>query len=390
LDRLGTAHGVIRDATRIDSHLLGLMLTKENFQILETSFDSVTAAREFSKDVLETLGERCLVLPGRSALDKVEAYWAGPTGSLPIEVDDEINSEEKVYAQLRVSYFIDHDWHQVRQLNFLAISKKALADIQVCAGLRLLPRRLGREYASSPQRNEETLLAGVKATLEDRTVQKDLKASLSRQIFYFEEVEVTAKVLDENGYKRIGLSSTVQKKLDLKNEQAGVRMQRLVHTVHERFRIGQLSLPQPFLIASLRIDLNTRLLWLGYTKGDSLPEFMSKVLAYAKPPEVRPHQLPLDQELCTYIMDGTVAKQSCASIAAYLADFRVKDSFIHPTARRDRVDASPSSGADNRESYASKLTDLVKQFGIDPNPVQRSIIHWSDELMKRNQSQHES
>jgi hypothetical protein len=381
-DKFETAYGVIRDARRIESDLFGLMISKSNFESLEKSFNSKMEARKFAKDVLDILGGQSLLLPNRQTLDKIVDLWSA---SLPGASLDEMDNEEKVYAQFSVSYFIDHEWHQVRQLNFLAVSEDALPLILDCAEIRSLPANLGRESIPHPQEVGKTLIDGVQSTLANRTVRQDLIAALRRQTFYFLEVEAETNVRDDNKFTRSGLALVVGKQLDLDETSPRFMMQERVHSIHERFRIGQLHHSEPFLIRSSRLDFNTRLLWKGYTKGDRLPAIqshLSKILVFSKPPKARPHQLPLEQELCIYIMDDTAIEQAMVSIFAYL-QMLTASSSIHGTFRRDRVRVSATKGRDNREKHAFKLLDITETFNVGLEYLRHNIEKWADDLWRR-------
>jgi hypothetical protein len=138
------------------------------------SFNTAVEASEFSKQILQTLGNRYLALPNRNTLEILETLWTGH-GILGV-----LGKDINMYTQLRVSYFINHEWHQVRQLSYLAVTDEAMPLIQACAGLRRLPGRLDNGCVSNPQRTENTLTAAIKATLEDRTVR--LASRAQRQI----------------------------------------------------------------------------------------------------------------------------------------------------------------------------------------------------------------
>jgi hypothetical protein len=383
LDRFETAYGVIRDATRIESDLMGLMISKSNFDTLEKSFNSTMEAREFAKDILDILGQRSLLLPNSQTLDKIVDLWSG---SLPGACLDEMENEEKVYAQLSVSYFIDHDWRQVRQLNFLAVSEDALPLILTCAGLRRLPGNLGHESISHPKEVEKTLIDAVQQTVNNRTVRQDLIAALRRQTFYFLEVEIETNIRDDNAYTRSGLALAVGKRLDLDERSPGYLMQERVHSTHERFRIGHLHHSASFLVRSSRLDVNTRLLWKGYVKGDRLSakmSHMSRVLVFSRAPQVRPHQLPLEQELCIYIMDNTATEQAMVSIVAYLNSLS-RDNFISGTSRRDRVRLSIKHGRDNSETYTFTFMNIVGTFNVGIDHLLQTVNKWEEELSGRS------
>jgi hypothetical protein len=383
LDRFGTAYGVVRDARRIESESFGLIITKQNFSTLMHSFDNEIKAREFSHGVLKTLGQRSLLLPSQSVLEKIEQLW---TGRLSMVLDPS-PAEDRIYVQLRVSYFIDHEWQQIRQLNYLAITDEALPLIQNCAGLRILPGRLGSEYILDPERTTNALIESIRHTLENRNVRQDLIAAIRRQTIYFEGFQEETKVLDDSGYMRKALVPGIQKQLDIDNLSPGIAMQALVYTTHERFRIGQIYQSQPFLITSSRVDFDTRLLWKGYSKGDRPPEnsyFMSKRLIYSPVPKVRPCQIPLEQDIAIFLMDGPTREESNCSIATYMDNFELK-SWVHWTVRCDRVDSalSPTGDRTNRKNYACRLEESESNFNVTKNDLNRKIKKWAYELSER-------
>jgi hypothetical protein len=118
LSHFESPQGLVRDARFIESRLRSLYVTRDNAQTLLQGFENPNTAMGFVRSILLTLSRRCVVLENEDVLNAVEDKWTGnvrPRNSLPQQTP-------KIYAQFRVSYFINHAWEQVRELAYLAVS----------------------------------------------------------------------------------------------------------------------------------------------------------------------------------------------------------------------------------------------------------------------------
>jgi hypothetical protein len=385
LHRFETIHGVVRDARRIESQLLGLVITKENFATLKNSFDKDRDGRNMVGEVLQALKARALLLPNRNALDKMESMWTGISRPNYGDEMEDAGERESIYVQFGVSYFIDHEWNQVRQLNYLAITKTVIPDLLDYADPRGRPQYSIPDSAFFPEMTRKSLSLAIQCLL-NRAVQQDFTAALRRKVYFFQDSDVETVSRDGNGMLRVSLAPKLEAKPDNHRNSPRELLQRLVHTTHERFRIGYLDIPQPFLVKSSRVDFDTRILWDGYTKGDSLPknkQNWSKVLVYSAPPDVRPHLLPSEQRLCLFIMDGSVTKQSDDSIIIKSLSDSGTQKFMYATSRKDCVGMLSPSSHDNRTTHLLEDSDLKDHFVVSSNDLRKSVQAWFQVLEKR-------
>jgi hypothetical protein len=386
LHKFETAQGVVRDARRIESQLLGLVITQENFSNLRDSFDDDVQLSQFAKQILQTLGLRAFLLPNRNAIDKMESMW---TGRLLDGYEEErhcVETEDDIYVQLRVSYFIDHEWNQVRQLNYLAVTEAVIPQLLECVCALGVSRRSIFDSSSCPKMTEESL-TDANQRLLNRNVRQDFVAALCRRTYFFDSTEKITESIDANNITRVSLTWRMIRRPDDKPGSPGLSMEHLVHTIHEKFRVGRLHISQPFLVNSSRIDFDSRILWDNYTNGEKLPGYLShygKVIVRSTPPKVRLHLLPLDQSLCLYSMDGSVTEQNTNELVESLGNSIAHD-HVYYTLRRDRTSVLSAASDDNRKCYAFRMKDLKPQCNVSEFELCDNIRDWYDIMKKRMQ-----
>ncbi|KAI9668201.1 MAG: hypothetical protein M1821_001021 [Bathelium mastoideum] len=375
LHKVETAHGLVRDARKIESQLLGLVITEANFQAVMDSFDTEVLARQFSRDVLSVLNQRHLILENQNALDKIGDLW---TGRSSFEQADVMHEDTKIFVQFRGSYFIDHEWNQVRQLNYLVVTEEVLPRLLARAEIRQ-PRQLPNfDTLSSPYVTERRLRIIINKLLK-QTVRYEFTHAICRRTFTLHGVDTEVTLADGNGFTRTTRRPRVQIRPDSGRHSPGVQMQDLVHSTHERFRIGHHSVIQPFLVTSSRVHFKPRVLWTGYQIGDSA------LLVYGKLPKIRPHlsSLASEQNLCLYIMDG--ATPDLESVSKDLDSSPFRD--VYRTVRRDRTYTTSLAAQENMEDEALWLVELDDE----PEFIQHENLHtvdysikcWREELSKR-------
>lgn len=116
---LVTSHGVVRDASIIESRLLALCLTEDDIETFLLSFPSVKKSHEAVAAILKCMKDSwCL---SAETLAAMEATWTGHSRSL-----DASEPNETFHTKLCFSMFVTSEWQPVRQLTYLAVSESAL------------------------------------------------------------------------------------------------------------------------------------------------------------------------------------------------------------------------------------------------------------------------
>jgi hypothetical protein len=116
-------HGVIRDASVIQTKLLGIVITENDVDDFLLSFPSEEAARTAVVAMVGFLKISWLVTG--ASLASLEAKWVSAVAENPLFV----NNEDNFLLKIAVQSFVDVEWEPVRQLIYFAISERALAEI---------------------------------------------------------------------------------------------------------------------------------------------------------------------------------------------------------------------------------------------------------------------
>lgn len=116
-------HGVIKDASVIQTKLLGIVITESDVENFLLSFASEEDAQTAVVAILGFLKNSWLVTG--ASLVSLEAEWFNGFAENPLHVD----CEDKYFLKIVVQSFVDIEWEPVRQLIYFAISDHALATI---------------------------------------------------------------------------------------------------------------------------------------------------------------------------------------------------------------------------------------------------------------------
>jgi hypothetical protein len=244
IDSLGqfkSLQGLVRDARIIESRLRSLYITRDNAQSLLQGFENPNTATGLVRSILATLNRRCVVLESDDVLNSIEDKWTGnvrPRISFP-------SQSSRVYAQFRVSYFINHAWEQVRELTYLAVSDEAREMLIEQAKFRGDVRR---SRFDPPECPEEQVIRTVDTFLR-RSVRQDFVAALTRRTFTTDMENLPLIFIDDNAAAREVKSPMMVIKQDTSQRSPGVSMQDIVHRVYEKYRIGNRDPSEPFLRA---------------------------------------------------------------------------------------------------------------------------------------------
>lgn len=146
----------------IENRVCGLYITKDNVSTLCQGFDHRNLSAVFAISVLELLKQRCVILESENTLNAPEDKWTGKSRA-PRPTSE---NESKIHAQFRVSYFINQEWDQVRELTYLAVSEDAMQFLSEHVDLLSVV-----ESVAPLQCTQEDLIG----TIDDKFLQKDFR-----------------------------------------------------------------------------------------------------------------------------------------------------------------------------------------------------------------------
>jgi len=365
--------GLVRNGRFIESRVRCLYITSDNAHTFFGDFDNPKKAMTFARSILAALNRRCVALDNEDVLNAIENKW---TGNMRNKTST-AGQETKVYAQFRVSYYINHAWEQVRELTYLAASEDAREILIETANFRKVVRR---SRFDPPRCSTENMLSTIDSLLR-RSVRQDFVSALVRRTFML-DMESTG-VYPESSVDSTIFTSVVPlykmvPKLDKDKKSPGVAMQELVHAVYEKYRIGKREPSEPFLRVSSRVDSEGRPLWRDWKAGDELPRqdaHLDKVLVYADVMNAPFLAKGSDQRLCLFILDGKTQVVNPFDITAKLLRFLFRNE-IYGTLRKGRVYKTRVNWRDNRASYFFSMFGVKEQLKVSPEVLTGEIFEW--------------
>lgn len=367
-----SSQGLVRDARIIESRLRSLYITRDNAQTLLQDFENPNTATALVRSILAIMSRKCVVLESEEVLNAIEDKWTGnvrPRTSAPLQAS-------KVFAQFRVSYFINHAWEQVRELTYLAVSDEAREILIERAKFRSVVRR---SRFSPPECPAGQVIKTMNSFLK-RSVRQDFVAALARRTFMTDMESRSVITLDDSGAAQEEISLRMVIKQDKNQKSPGVSMQDIVHRVYEKYRIGNRDPSEPFLRVSARVDCEGRPLWKDWQVGDTLPaaeRHLDKQLVYGDIANTR--YLPASQQkLCLYILDGQTENLDYFSVVTKLLWHlhSLLGERVYATVRKGRVHTTNKKREDNRAHYHFFLKMHHDQLKLPPDELRQNVFDW--------------
>ncbi|PMD34539.1 hypothetical protein L207DRAFT_467194 [Hyaloscypha variabilis F] len=387
-----TPHGLVRDGRCIVSRIRALFLTADNTRTFFEDFDNPKKAMTFARSIIAVLSRRCAALDSVEVLDSIAEKW---TGTEPRRARlAEQNST--VYAQFRLSYYLNYDWDQVRELTYLAVSEDAREILMEVADYRVFPRR--RYQFSPPRCSTESVLETIDRLLR-HSVQQDLEYALKRRTFMFDmkstgrfpprDPDDTLSDFDDFMPNSLTAIFKTVLKRDKDTKSPGVTMQQLVHTVYEKYRIVKREPSEPFIRISSRLDREGRTLY-GAGDGPSERRYkrkkFGKMLVYADVENAKFLPTASDQKLCLFVLDGEAVKPN--KFACILLTCMNRDR-IYSTVRKGGAQRARDVRTDNRQRCVYTMDDLEESLLLTSFALGRKILEWGIEVLS-SQSKGES
>jgi hypothetical protein len=343
LDKFATSTGLVKDARQIQSQLRGLLITPDNLGTILSSFENPNAATRFVRSILSLFSRRCIALESEDVLDAIEEEWTGNTRIRPTRTGP--GSRPKIYIQIRVSFYINTVWEQVREYTYLAATEDARDILMQRADFRGAVRRT---RFSPPEYKKEGLISAINR-VRQLSVRGSLIACLRRRTFKID----LGKIPTLSGSQETGEDRPVFKQDKAKNS-PGVLMQGIVHAIYEKHRIGNREPSEPFLRASTRIDSKDRPLWKDWEDGDTLPRVgedssYAKIVVYSDIPDAKYLPKGSGKRYCIYILDGRVEEVDKASICSALK--WTWHEGVYSTVRKAKVPRDSRNWQDNRFAH---------------------------------------
>jgi hypothetical protein len=363
-------NGVVRDGCTITSQLKILYITRDNFFTLLRGL-AEDQRKRFISAVNSIMESRCILLKNEQVLCAIEDAW---TGDLGVRTDG-LNRNKSIYAQFRLSYFIDSWWQQVRELTVLAVSEDAHEL------LRELIEKTSTRSKFRPLECEQYDIVQILCNEQQLSIKDGFVRCLRRETFslHFDNAESPLESPGRNKeiFRR---APKVERIKDVNRKSPGVRMHGWVHYIYSQYCIGGREPNESFLRVSSRIQSNNR---LGDIKDQAN---MGVAIVCAPVPENANLPDNSRQLLCLYI---SCAEQTCHKsaslepevIATALIQTLLEQRFYYTT-RRGKV-LRANRDVNNLESSCFTFPLFANSsWGIEGS-LSDAILDWIREICLR-------
>ncbi|KAH4013756.1 hypothetical protein HBH98_194300 [Parastagonospora nodorum] len=365
--------GIVHSARNIESRFRALYISRDNLGTLLQSFNNPVDEIEFARNLLAITPFR---LEAEEVVDSIEDIWTGglrPTPPRPTE-----GKKVEVYAQLRLSYFIDSSWGLVRELTLLAIEE------DVVDSLRKISNCIERYPPHRPVYYwpKNRLLAALQTVLRSN-FQDDFKDCLQRRTFAFTHLNEPPAFGPHHPKNHSVLSP------DWAQDGPSSRAYSIVHAIYGVHCVGRRTPHEHFLRVSSRSHLHSRTR-VSHSGEDFLTtkSGWEMSLLYSPVPDSANLSEGNKQTLCLYVLPrsnktSNEQQPSIQEIASGLAQFL----FHRRVVRCYRGGKSPPTDSpwkDNDLNYSFWLDVGTPRLGVKHEELIISIITWIRDLRPKS------
>ena len=226
--RFDSDEGVARDAAVIKTRCFGLLINESNAKQVVDSIAPQEDLSTFLRASFQAYDRHILWFEHERDIHNLEICWTGHSRMSNLSLD----TQSEVYAKICISYYLTNDWELVRELAYIAISRKALKVLDEQIGdksysLFCLSENLGTLVGSDD-------VANLCWNVQRQTKLHHLQAAIARSQL------VISSTGGERRPKRGGhASSNVEL---VKDERNGIRS--VVFNVYRRCKIGNRELEE--------------------------------------------------------------------------------------------------------------------------------------------------
>lgn len=361
--------GIVHSARNIESRFRALYISRDNLGTLLHSFNDPTDEIEFSRNLLTITPFR---LEAEDVVNSIEDIWTGNPRTTPPRPAG--GKKNQVYAQLRLSYFIDSSWGLVRELTLLAIEEDVVDNLRKISNCieRYPPHRPACYWPKS------RLIAAMQTVLRSN-FQDDFKDCLQRRTFAFTNLNEPPGFGPHHPKNHSVLSP------DWAKDGPSSRAYSIVHAIYGMHCVGRRTPSEPFLRISSRSHLHSRT-----RVSNSGEDFLitksgwEMSLLYSPVPDSAKLREGNKQTLCLYVLPrsnktGNEQQPAMQEIACGLAQFLIHRRVVR-SYRGGESPPTDSPWKDNDLRYSFWLDMGTPRLGVKHEELISSIITWIRDL----------
>lgn len=367
LQQFDSPCGVVRNARTAQSHLEGVFINKDNVGILMRAFENDDCYAEFARAFINQLDEQCIILNSSYILDTIEQRWTGKVRSESIRDDMDV----RIFAQFRISYYMNERWDRVRKLTYIAVTDAALSLMSKFVGS---PPDTASLY-SSPSCPRPFIVSRIDEQLQ-RPFLEEFVSSLMREECRIDVQRVPVIKLDDDGYARetFALRARVSPHA---LDGGGITTEHIVREVLGCFASVRVDSTHRILRMSERTDYDARLQPAQATGATHAPLQRSpRLVVYGGRSESGWDRRRTPQ-LCMYVTDSEVANFDRNALIQDLSDCLSEDTVVCRTIRRPKTaPRTQSEDAGQVVPYAFISDNIEMNLRVKPKILREYISDW--------------
>lgn len=361
--------GIVHSARNIESRFRALYISRDNLGTLLQSFNHPTDEINFIRNLLAIAPVR---LEAEDVVTSIEDTW---TGNLRMTPPAPAGAEKnKVYAQLRFSYFIDSSWGLVRELTLLAIQEDVVDNLRKISNyIEQYPPHHSTCHWSKNRLNT-ALQTVLRSNFED-----DFKDCLQRRTFALTNWNEPPGFGPHHPKNHSVLSP------DWAKDGPSSRAYSIVHAIYGMHCVGRRTPSEPFLRNSSRSHLYSR----NCDRKSSEDFFITKSgremsLLYSPVPDGANIGVENKQTLCLYVLPRSnrtsneqepTIQEIVSGLIHFLFHRRIVRSY-----RGGKSPPTDSPWQDNDLKYSFWLDTGTPRLGVKHEELISSIINWIRDL----------
>jgi hypothetical protein len=231
---MDSPYGVLRHSGFIDSEFLGLHITGDNLQTLLLSRDSPEEIQIYACKLLKVLLNSNSLSLTEGTLNELEELWTGAASHL----QNALPTNTEFVVRMFLKTWLTDDWDQVRELAYIAMSRKDLDLLIKTSGLKTHFKNFGFSC------NAESVIDIFK-DYRRKSPRKSLDAAISRDTFSLE--------MSTFDYHPFLMKKHEPEPMLIPGAERDEAYD-MIHEVYRKHKIGLRDVKESFIRKSTRLD----------------------------------------------------------------------------------------------------------------------------------------
>lgn len=288
-----------------------------------------------------------------------------------------VDSTEKIFVRVLVSYSVDSNWRLVRELNYLAITEDALTYCIKMSNPMGLYQKIGPSYSQTCSKG--SLISSVQR-MQRNSVRHDFVRCLCQRTYTISAAQDIIATTETKGIVRERQLFTVIITRCKDKVDSDIPFRRSIRELYENFRTSKQHSSHMPMNMSDRIDCGERPLWKGWLAGDQMPfnqKHLGKAFVYSPSAAVGDSMGPPCGKYCLYILDDSIQLLSPYRVIWNLL-WTLHRKMMYTISRKEETAHRQTDQPNTRETYCVNIKpdDSLGPDDIAESRAQQDLCSW--------------